>query len=58
MTVFGEVRAEREAHHTPGTSSLMPLDAALELALPEEKHSFGVRRRCAEEATKGSFDEE
>lgn len=55
MTVFGEVRAERVAHHTPGTCSIMPLDAALNL--PEESFSFGVSRRCAEEATKGSFDE-
>ena len=55
MTVFGGVRAERLAHHTPGTSSLMPLDAALNL--PKESFSFGVSRHCAEEATKGSFDE-
>jgi hypothetical protein len=55
MTLFGEVRVNRVAHHTPWAASLHPLDASLNL--PEEKFSLGVRRRAAEEAAKGSFDE-
>ncbi len=55
VTLFGDVCVERVAHHTPGTSSLHPLDSALNL--PKESFSFGVRRRAAEEASKGSFDE-
>jgi hypothetical protein len=54
-SLFGEVRVERLAHHTPGTTGLRPLDAALNL--PEESFSLGVRRRAAEEAAKCSFDE-
>lgn len=55
MTLFGGVRVERVAHHTPGTTSLRPLDAALNL--PEASFSLGVERRAAVEATRGSFDE-
>lgn len=55
MTQFGGVRVERVAHHAPGTASLHPLDAALNL--PKESFSFGVRRRAAVEATRGSFDD-
>jgi len=55
MTVFGDVDIERLAHHAPGSESLRPLDAALNL--PAESFSFGVRRRVAEEAIRGSFDE-
>jgi len=54
-SVFGDVRVERVAHHTPGSTSLHPLDAALNL--PGDKYSFGVRRRAAIEATRGSFDQ-
>jgi hypothetical protein len=54
-SVFGEVRVERLAHHTPGTTGLRPLDAALNL--PEESFSLGVRRRVAEEAARCSFEE-
>ncbi len=38
-----------------GLSSLDPLDA--ELNLPAERYSHGVRRRVAQEATRGSFDD-
>lgn len=55
MTLFGGVRVERVAHHAPGSESLHPLDAALNL--PHESFSFGVRRRAAVEATRGSFDD-
>lgn len=54
-SVFGDVRVDRLAHHTPGSTSLHPLDAALNL--PGDKYSFGVRRRAATEATRGSFDQ-
>jgi hypothetical protein len=55
MTAFGGVRIDRVAHHAPSTESLHPLDAALNL--PKESFSFGVRRRAAIEATRGSFDD-
>ncbi|MFH0902106.1 MAG: ISKra4 family transposase [Pseudomonadota bacterium] len=55
MTVFGGVRVERVAHHTPGMTSLRPLDAALNL--PPESFSLGVQQRAAVEATRGSFDD-
>lgn len=55
MTLVGGVRVERVAYHAPGSESLHPLDAALNL--PRESFSFGVRRRAALEATRGSFDD-
>jgi len=55
MTLFGGVRVERVAHHARGSQSLHPLDAALNL--PKESFSFGVRRRAAFDATRGSFDD-
>jgi hypothetical protein len=55
MTLFGGVRVARVAHHAPGSESLRPLDAALNL--PAESFSFGVRRRAAAEAARGSFDD-
>ena len=54
-TVFGTVRVERVGYGGPGLYSLHPLDA--ELNLPAERHSHGVRRRVAEEAARGSFDD-
>jgi hypothetical protein len=53
-TVFGGVRAERDQFERPGHVSLHPLDAGLNL--PEEKFSYGVSKRAAEEVTKQSFD--
>ena len=55
MTIFGPVRVERTGVGARGCESLFPMDA--ELNLPPEAHSFGVRRRVATEAAKGSFDE-
>jgi len=54
-TLLGTVRVTREGHGARERETLFPLDA--ELNLPPELYSFGIRRRAAEEATKGSFDE-
>ena len=45
----------REGHGARARETLFPLDAALNL--PTERYSFGIRRRAAEEAPKGAFDE-
>ena len=55
MSVFGEVKPSRIAYSKPGEKSLFPLDA--ELNLPPDKMSHGMRRRLAEEVTRGSFDQ-
>lgn len=54
-TLLGTVTVERSGHGARGAQTLFPLDA--ELNLPKETFSFGVRRRAAEEATRGSFEE-
>jgi hypothetical protein len=54
-TIFGTVSVERAGYGQDGTRSLHPLDA--ELNLPHERYSLELRRRVAEEAAKGSFDE-
>src|SRR5439155_14254887 len=54
-TLLGTVQVTRDGHGARGRETLFPLDA--ELNLPTERYSFGVRRRAAEEATKGAFDE-
>jgi hypothetical protein len=54
-TVCGEVRVERVSYGAEGVDSLHPLDA--ELNLPQERYSHEVRRRAAEEAAKGSYQE-
>ena len=54
-TVFGEVRVERAGYGAGGVDSLHPLDA--DLNLPVEVYSHEVRRRAAEAAAQGSFDE-
>lgn len=54
-TLLGAVEVEREGHGARGRETLFPLDEALNL--PPEKFSFGIRRRAAEEAAKGSYDE-
>lgn len=54
-TLLGGVQVAREGHGARGHETLFPLDAALNL--PVERYSFGIRRRAAEEATKGAFDE-
>lgn len=55
MSIFGPVSVQRTQYGGRGLSSLHPLDA--ELNLPAEMYSHGVRRRVAEEAARGSFDE-
>jgi hypothetical protein len=51
-TVFGQVSVARIAYRTPGSANLHPADAVLNL--PEEKHSHGLRKLAAVEATRGS----
>jgi hypothetical protein len=53
-TVLGPVSVTRIAYRARGATNLYPADAAL--GLPEEKHSHGLRRLTAIEATRGSFD--
>jgi hypothetical protein len=52
-TVFGEVVVERLAYRELGHPDLHPADAALNL--PTERHSHGLRRLAAIEASQGSF---
>src|SRR5438445_186970 len=54
-TLLGTVQVTRHGLGARGRETLFPLDA--ELNLPTERYSFGVRRRAAEEATKGACDE-
>jgi len=54
-SLFGPVKVCRTGYGGEGLSSLHPLDA--ELNLPPERYSHELRRRAAEQASKGSFDE-
>ena len=54
-TIFGEVAVTRLAYRAKGRHNLHLQDAALNL--PAERHSHGLRERCAIEATRGSFEE-
>lgn len=54
-SIFGAVEVARTGYGAVGTSSLHPLDGALNL--PPEKYSLEVRRRVAMEAAKNSFEE-
>lgn len=54
-TIFGPVQSRRMGYGAKGLASLHPLDG--ELNLPPERYSHGLRRRAAQEAAKGSFDE-
>ena len=54
-SVFGPVEVSRTGYGGAGLESLHPLDA--ELNLPVERYSHELRRQCAVEASKGSFDE-
>lgn len=54
-SVFGRVEVRRLAYSTHEVGSLCPRDA--ELNLPPERYSDGLRRRIAEEAARGSFEE-
>ena len=52
-TVYGPVQVRRKAYRAPGAGNLYPADAVLNL--PSGKHSHGLRRLAAVEATRGSF---
>ena len=53
-TIFGEVVVERLAYRRAGHDNLYPADGVLNL--PAEKHSHGLRKLVAVEASKGSFE--
>lgn len=53
-TVFGPVEVNRLAYRRRGHANLHPADGMLNL--PEERHSHGLRRLAAIEATRGSYD--
>jgi hypothetical protein len=53
-TVFGTVTVSRLAYRAPGVGNLHPADTALNL--PVERHSHGLRRLCALESPRGSFE--
>ena len=54
-TVFGQVDVERMAYRAKNHTNLYPADATLNL--PAGKHSHGLRRLAAIEASRGSFDQ-
>ena len=54
-TLFGAVEVTRLAYRHRGHANLCPADGLLNL--PTERHSHGIRRLAAVEATRGSFDE-
>lgn len=54
-TIFGPVTVHRVAYRHRGQANLHPADAALNL--PVERHSHGLRRLAALEASRGSFDQ-
>jgi hypothetical protein len=54
-TSVGKVFIRRAAYSARGVGSLCPVDAALNL--PRSIYSFGVQKRVAHEASRGSFDE-
>jgi hypothetical protein len=54
-TIFGQVRVTRLAYRHRGHANLCPSDGLLNL--PAERHSHGLRRLAAVEASRGSFDQ-
>jgi hypothetical protein len=54
-TIFGEVTVTRLAYRAKAVANLYLADAALNL--PKERHSHGLRERCAIEAARGSYEE-
>lgn len=54
-TIFGPVDVVRLAYRRVGHANLHPADA--ELNLPAVKHSHGLRRLAAVEASRGSLDD-
>jgi hypothetical protein len=55
QTVFGGVQVSRIAYRAKAHSGLCPADGALNL--PVEQHSHGLRRWCAVEAARGSYED-
>ena len=55
LTIFGAIEIVRQGFGGRSTDSRFPVDA--DLNLPQEKYSLEVRRRCAIEAARGSYDE-
>ena len=53
-TVFGPVQVTRIAYRARGQANLHPADGVLNL--PQDRHSHGLRRLAAIEASRGSFD--
>jgi len=54
-TIFGPVSVTRLAYRHRGHANLYPQDGHLNL--PEERHSYGLRRLAAIESARGSFEE-
>lgn len=54
-TLFGDVNVTRIGYSQRHSSSVFPLDQALNL--PQDQYSSGLRKRLISEAIKGSFDE-
>jgi len=54
-TIFGDVEVRRLAYRHREHQNLYPADAVLNL--PVERHSHGLRRMAAVEASRGSFEE-
>jgi hypothetical protein len=54
-TVFGQVAVSRIAYRAKTHGNLCPADGVLNL--PAEKHSHGLRRCCAVEAARGSYED-
>jgi hypothetical protein len=54
-TLFGAVQVTRLAYRHRGHTNLYPADGLLNL--PVERHSHGIRKLAAVEATRGSFEE-
>ena len=54
VMVFGEIRVRRFAYRKKGYPNLHPADGAFNL--PDERHSHGLRRLAAIEASRGSFE--
>lgn len=53
-TIFGEVDVSRVAYRRRGHPNVYPADDILNL--PTEKHSHGLRKRAAIEASRGSYE--
>jgi hypothetical protein len=54
-SIFGQVVVRRIAYRSRGARNLCPADAHLNV--PRERHSHGLRRLGAIEASRGSYDE-